>query len=81
MKFNYAAHAGPDAACVNPHHACRISNTHLNIPPTTPQLPPPSKPPQPEAQGKRWANCFPLRKWTRLTICGRKAGHTTLIKA
>lgn len=30
MKFNYAAHAGPEAACVNPLHACRISNTHLN---------------------------------------------------
>lgn len=32
MKFNYAAHAGPEAACVNPLHACRISSTHLNHP-------------------------------------------------
>lgn len=32
MKFNYAAHAGPEAACVNPLHACKISNAHPNPP-------------------------------------------------
>lgn len=71
MKFNYAAHAGPEAACVNPLHACRISNTHLN---------PPSPPPS-EAQGRQWAEHFPQREWMRcLSLCGRRAKHTTLIK-